>query len=149
MDLVLAFLFGVVGSIVAQPLWFMLSGVALDLFSDLPKVSGSWEATYSELDCQGVRSEMTESVVLRQIGRFVWGSSVRHGDSDTLAYRARIHRNVLVGTYKFKGSRTPAGSGTFQVKVGDDDEEMVGWAVWKDTDTKAIEASEIVFRGVA
>ena len=143
----MAFVLGVVASVVAQPLWNVVSGVAESWFSDLPRVSGNWTASYQEPNAKGAMDTSVETMALRQLGRLVWGTAVRSdSDGDKFSYSGRLKRNVLVGTFQAKGEHSAVGRGAFQVIVSDDDESMHGWTIWKDLDTKAIEASKIELR---
>ena len=150
MDLLVSFGLGVLASLLAQPLWYVFSGLAADLTSDLPKVRGKWIATFTEPVGGGASAEMQEEMRLHQLGRLVWGRAVRlDADREIVTYSGRIKRNTLVGSFRLKGDHTAIGRGAFQVTVADDDESMSGWAIWKDSDTKAIESSKIEFRSVA
>ena len=145
--LVVTFLLGVLASMVAQPIWLVLSGTAEGVFSDLPRVNGEWVAEYREPDLSGQVLEAGERVTFHQLGRLVWGRAARSdGDGAPFKYSARLKRNTLLGTFQPVGVGTAVARGAFQVVVADDDGSMSGWCVWKDSDTGKIEASEIRFR---
>jgi len=137
---------GMIGSLLATPLWYVLTGAAVGLFSDLPRVSGTWKASYTEPNADGGTDSSVESVTFRQIGRLVWGSAHRMDDDKVkFRYSGRIKRNIVVGTFVQKSEGTAVAGGAFQVKMRDDDEQMLGWAMWTDGDTMRVEASAITF----
>lgn len=145
--LLVTFFLGVLASIVAQPIWFVLTGTAESIFSDLPRVNGKWVAEYREPDLSGQVLEAGERVTFHQLGRLVWGRSSRSdGDGAPFKYSARLKRNTMLGTFQPIGIGTAVARGALQVVVSDDDTSMSGWCVWKDSDTGNIEASEIHFR---
>jgi hypothetical protein len=149
-SLFVTFSVGALSSLVAQPVWLAISGEIAGLFSDLPRVRGSWRIEYEEPDGSGGRTKASEIATLHQVGRLVWGHSVRSEDASfRFQYRGRLKRNVMIGNYYPKGVAHAVASGAFQVTISDDDSRMCGWCIWKDGDTGSVESSEVRFESAA
>jgi hypothetical protein len=88
------------------------------IFTDLPRISGKWIAKFTEPTETGSHEGMEETINLKQLGRLVWGegaiADTRHR---VFKYRGAILRNILHGTYRLKGRKAPAGTGTFQLQI--------------------------------
>ncbi len=82
--------------------WQMISGIAVMVFSDLPRVAGKWRATYTEPTEQSAATErMTEQIRLWQIGRFIWGRTrVVDTRNRKFAIRGKLIWGTFVGTAK-------------------------------------------------
>ena len=133
---------GVTVGVFWEPLWLGISGVAQQLFSNLPSISGQWKAKFEQPNGSGASEEMSETVSLKQMGRLVRGNgTVADAPNRRFIYRGSIVRNTLRGTYWIEGMKSPAGTGTFQVRIAGNDAEMMGWCTWYDFDTDKVEAS--------
>lgn len=146
MDNVIAYgisvLAGATVALLARPAWLLLSGLAGLIFADLPRVAGSWKATFVEPTDGEEPEEMEETIELRQLGRIVWGEG-RVADTRERVFRFRgsLKRHTLSGSYHRIGNSSPSGTGSFQLQVSQNDERMTGWCIWLDADTNEVEAS--------
>lgn len=141
-DYLIAVAAGVTVTVLAKPVWLLFSGLARMVFSDLPRVSGTWTARFTEPTESGAPEDMSETITIHQLGRLVWGEgTVTDERSRTFKYKGSILRHTLHGTYRRKGSRSPAGTGTFQLLIAGSDDSMDGWCLWYDRDTDNIQAS--------
>jgi hypothetical protein len=133
---------GVTITVLAKPVWLLISGLAQMFFSDLPRISGEWTARFTEPTETGTFEDMSEAIELHQLGRLVWGEGrVVDERGRVFKHRGSILRDTLHGTYCRKGSHSPAGTGTFQLRIAGSDDSMDGWCLWYDRDTENIEAS--------
>jgi len=145
------FVLGIVASVIAAPLWLLLSGGLDYLKADLPHLAHKWEFKYIEPDGQGSPTASYEHLQLKQFGTHVWGTAIKPGDDRTsLTYKGRIKRRSLVMTYRLSNySAVTVGSGALHALIADDDNSIEGWCIWHDRDTKRIESSPIEGRKVA
>jgi len=130
----------------AKALWYGLSGLFLSFFSDLPDLSETWIATFTEPRSDGDRIESNERIVLKQFGRNVWGKSDGLDELDrSFRYLGHLTRNTYLGTYVPIGSKKPSGRGVYQLIVSGNDAEMKGHCLWHDYDTDMIETSPFIW----
>ena len=133
---------GITVTVLAKPVWLLISGFAQMIFSDLPDISGEWTARFTEPTEKGSHEEMSETINLHQLGRLVWGEgNIADTRGRVFTYCGTILRHTIHGTYRRKGSHAPAGTGTFQLRIAGSDASMDGWCLWYDRDTDDIQAS--------
>ena len=110
---------------------------------DLPNIAGSWEANYCEQNENGCTVTAREVIILKQLGRLVWGQGHVSGrEVDIFNFSGKIFRNNIIGKYQIKGPGGPSGSGAFQLKITSSDDKMNGYCIWLDKDTDKIDTSE-------
>jgi hypothetical protein len=138
---------GVTVAVLAKPVWLLFSGLARMLSTDFPRLSGTWTARFTEPTKSGSSEDISETITIHQLGRLVWGEgSVTDERNRKFKYKGSILRHTLNGTYCRQKSRSPAGTGTFQLRVAGSDDSMSGWCIWYDRDTDKIEASSYEWR---
>lgn len=133
---------GITLTLLGKPGWLVISGLFQILFSDFPRVSGTWTAIFFEPTETGTVEEVSEGIKIHQLGRIVWGEGGANNDRNRIfKYRGSILRNTMNGSYRVKKKNSPAGTGSFQLRITGDDASMKGWCIWYDRNTEEVEAS--------
>jgi hypothetical protein len=139
---IISVLAGITVGLLAKPAWYLLSGLAMLVFSHLPNISGEWTARFSEPTETGGSEKITERITLHQLGRIVRGEgTVTDSRGRVFKYKGIIFRETFCGTYQRKGSHKSTRRGTFHLQIGGNENSMEGWCLWHDQDTDDIEAS--------
>jgi hypothetical protein len=142
-EYILIFFLGIIATLIAFPLKDLFINLGYHLFSDVPNVSGSWDAYFNEPDEKRNTVQTKEAIKLRQFGRIIWGEGTT---CDALhrefKYKGRLVRSTLLGEYRRKKPKQLAGHGRFQLKVSADNNKMNGHCLWYDKDTDDIQSSE-------
>ena len=140
-------IYSVIAAWIAPPLLFILYGFITSLFSDLPRISGKWNGAWDEPSERYPYTLQTSADVVRlkQVGRLVWGKSQRDDDDETVfKYIGYLRRDIFLGIYSQEKSNKPFGMGAFEFKILNNDNEMDGFCIWHDKDSKRIESSEYI-----
>ncbi len=126
--------------------WPAISGIARSWVRDTPDISGQWIASFTEPSPEGKPEKIDEKVALRQVGLFIWGQGTTMDKLNrSFVYQGRIIRGTIIGSYRRKGSKRPAGTGSFQLQISANDRRMNGRCIWLDADTDCVESSEYVW----
>lgn len=132
----------------AREIWWVLTGFLSKLQGDLPSVSGAWETIYKEHDGEeGSLKETKETVILKQMGRYVWGEiSKQTSAQEKFRFKGHLVAHDLIGKHHGKLFRRVTGEGVFMLKVKSNTLEMNGHCVWHDSDSDKIESSVYIWK---
>ena len=128
-----------------EKLWLLLSGLWAQINSNLPNLAGSWNTNFIHKDDSGESDYQEEIAMLKQIGRFVFGT-IKYNDeniTEEFKFRGNITRNTLSANFiPIGGKKNGVGYGVFQLTIKGNETEMDGYATWHDYDSDQTESSK-------
>ena len=110
------------------------------------RLEGEWIAHYVEDDLSTPPYVVRERVEIQQVAETVQGTYYCETyDRIPFVLEGRINRDSVLGTYYVPMRRPPDSSGSFQLKLGKNDEWLEGYCTWLDHGSGRVECSKSIW----